>query len=32
VKPGFEVDPDVPVYRSQVWERINTNAHASGVE
>ena len=23
VKLGFEVDPDVPVHRSEVWERIN---------
>ena len=22
VKLGFEVDPDVPVHRSEVWERI----------
>jgi hypothetical protein len=22
VKPGVEVDTDVPVYHSQVWERI----------
>ena len=22
VKLGFEVDPDVPVYRSEVWERV----------
>ena len=26
VKLGFEVDPDVPVHRSEVWERI----HATG--
>ena len=24
VKLGFEVDPDVPVHRSEVWERINS--------
>ncbi len=23
VKLGFEVDPDVPVHRSEVWEKIN---------
>ena len=23
VRLGFEVDPDVPVHRSEVWERIN---------
>ena len=23
VKLGFEVDPEVPVHRSEVWERIN---------
>lgn len=28
VKLGFEVDPDVPVHRSEVWERINGNGHA----
>ena len=22
VKLGFEVDPDIPVHRSEVWERI----------
>ena len=26
VKLGFEVDPDVPVNRSEVWERINAEA------
>ncbi|HVS36063.1 MAG TPA: carbon storage regulator [Gemmataceae bacterium] len=24
VKLGFEVDPDVPVHRLEVWERIRT--------
>jgi carbon storage regulator len=28
VKLGFEVDPDVPVHRSEVWERINGNGQA----
>ena len=28
VKLGFEVDPDVPVHRSEVWERINGNSQA----
>ena len=26
VKLGFEVDPDVPVHRSEVWERIHAGA------
>ena len=26
VKLGFEVDPDVPVHCSEVWERINAEA------
>lgn len=26
VKLGFEVDPEVPVHRSEVWERINAEA------
>lgn len=26
VKLGFEVDPDVPVHRSEVWERIRAEA------
>jgi carbon storage regulator len=26
VRLGFEVDPDVPVHRSEVWERINAEA------
>jgi carbon storage regulator CsrA len=26
VKLGFEVDPDVPVHRSEVWERVRTEA------
>lgn len=25
VKLGFDVDPDVPVHRLEVWERINGN-------
>ena len=29
VKLGFEVDADVPVHRSEVWERINGNGQAS---
>ncbi|MBN1912253.1 MAG: carbon storage regulator [Pirellulales bacterium] len=24
---GFEVDADIPVHRSEVWERINGNGH-----
>jgi sRNA-binding carbon storage regulator CsrA len=26
VKLGFEVDPEVPVHRSEVWERIYSEA------
>jgi carbon storage regulator len=26
VRLGFEVDPDVPVHRSEVWERIRAKA------
>ena len=26
VKLGIEVDPDVPVYRSEVWERVRSVA------
>jgi carbon storage regulator CsrA len=26
VRLGFEVDADVPVHRSEVWERINAEA------
>ena len=26
VKLGFEVDPDVPVHRSEVWERVHSDA------
>ena len=29
VKLGFEVDPDVPVHRSEVWERINAEGRRS---
>ena len=28
VKLGFEVDRGVPVYRSEVWDRINPGAQA----
>jgi carbon storage regulator len=28
VKLGFEVDVDVPVHRSEVWERIHANGRA----
>ena len=28
VKLGFEVDADVPVHRSEVWERMNGNGRA----
>jgi carbon storage regulator len=31
VKLGFEVDDDIPVHRSEVWERISEeNGHAAG--
>ena len=32
VKLGFEVDADVPVHRSEVWERINSNDPADRKE
>jgi carbon storage regulator CsrA len=32
VKLGFEVDGDVPVHRSEAWERINAGCQPSGVE
>ena len=32
VKLGFEVDPDVPVHRSEVWERIRANGQPSSAE
>lgn len=25
VKLGFDVDPSIPIHRSEVWERINGN-------
>lgn len=28
VRLGFDVDPGVPVHRSEVWERIAANRHA----
>ena len=31
VKLGFEVDPEVPVHRSEVWERINAAAQAGSL-
>jgi carbon storage regulator CsrA len=31
VKLGFEVDPNVPVHRAEVWERINGNGQTSSV-
>ena len=30
VKLGFDVDPDVPVHRLEVWERIVAKAHLDG--
>jgi carbon storage regulator CsrA len=41
VKLGFDVDPDVPVHRSEVWERVRAglrldclieDSHTSGIE
>ena len=32
VKLGFEVDPDVPVHRSEVWERIQADQRADGMK
>jgi carbon storage regulator len=32
VKLGFEVDSDVPVHRSEVWERIRDSVQSSEVE
>jgi carbon storage regulator len=29
VKLGFDVDPDVPVHRSEVWDRINAESQLS---
>ena len=29
VKLGFEVDADVPIHRSELWERINKNGQAA---
>ena len=31
VKLGFEADADVPVHRSEVWERINGNGQAESL-
>ena len=31
VKLGFEADADVPVHRSEVWERINAGGQPLGV-
>ena len=30
VKLGFEVDPDVPVHRAEVWERIHAEHAEAG--
>ena len=30
VKLGFDVDPDIPVHRAEVWERIRADAGLSG--
>ena len=31
VKLGFEVDSDVPVHRSEVWERINAGGQTGSL-
>ena len=31
VKLGFEVDPSIPIHRSEVWERINGNGQAGSL-
>ncbi len=31
VRLGFEVDRDVPVHRSEVWERIRANGRPDGL-
>jgi carbon storage regulator len=31
VRLGFEVDADIPVHRSEVWERINGNDQAESL-
>ena len=31
VKLGFEAEADVPVHRSEVWERINGNGEAESL-
>jgi carbon storage regulator len=30
VRLGFEADADVPVHRSEVWERIRANGNGNG--
>jgi carbon storage regulator CsrA len=30
VRLGFEVDPDIPVHRSEVWERIYGSGNGNG--
>ena len=32
VRLGFEVDPDIPVHRSEVWERIHAASQPLGAE
>jgi carbon storage regulator len=31
VKLGFEADPDIPVHRSEVWERVNGNGQTESL-
>jgi carbon storage regulator CsrA len=30
VKLGFDVDPDIPVHRAEVWERVHANGKSNG--
>ena len=32
VKLGFEADADIPVHRSEIWERLNASGQPSGAE
>ncbi|MGD9126887.1 MAG: carbon storage regulator [Planctomycetia bacterium] len=32
VKLGFEVDPDIPVHRLEIWEQINAESRLSHVK
>ena len=32
VKLGFEADADVPIHRTEIWERLRASGQPSGVE